>query len=82
MRWEGANVFEGATEVGGLRVFIPYSYNMQGSIFVRGESVEPGFLKLCATGAFLVDSPDAAGLRMQEASMGGTTLAEAIQLIT
>jgi hypothetical protein len=55
---------------------------MQGSIFVRGESVEPGFLKLCATGAFLVDSPDAAGLRMQEASMGGTTLAEAIQLIT
>ena len=69
------DVIEGATDIGGLGVFIPYSYNMQGPICLRGKHVKPGFLELRPTRAFLVDGPDSAWLGVQEAGLGGPSMA-------
>jgi hypothetical protein len=38
-RFEGTDVFEGDLKIGGLGIFIPYSYNVQGLSFLHREDV-------------------------------------------
>jgi hypothetical protein len=79
-RFEGTDVFEGALEVSGLRIFIPYSYNMQGLIFFHWEDVQPGLLEFRAAGTFLIDGPKASWLVMKEAGLGRAAAREPVEL--
>jgi hypothetical protein len=69
-RLEGADEIKGAPEVGGLGIFIPYSYNVQDPILLRREDVESRLLEFGAARPFLVERPDACWLVVQEAGMG------------
>jgi hypothetical protein len=80
-RFEESDVINGATEVGRLGIFIPYSYNVQGLISFHWKDVEPGLLKFRAAWAFLIEGPDARWLVVQEARLGRATMWQGVQLL-
>jgi len=79
-RFEGTDVFVGAPKISGLRIFIPYSYNVQGLISFHREDVQPGLLELRTAWAFLIDGPEACWLVMEEAGLGRATVGESVEL--
>jgi hypothetical protein len=75
------DVINGTPEVGGLGIFIPYSYNVQGLIILFRKYVEPGLLKFRAARAFLVEGQDARRLVVEEAGLGRPTVGKGVQLL-
>jgi hypothetical protein len=74
------DVIDGAPKVGGLGIFIPYSYNVQGLIFLHRKYVEPGLLQLRAARAFLVEGPESRWLMVEESRLGRATVGKGVQL--